>query len=140
MVGKDGSIQVVICDDVPEMREILGSVLEEDPAVVIVGEATDGREAARLVAKLRPHVVVLDLSMPEMDGLEAIPLMTAAAPETGIVVLSGFGAERMATAVTDLGADRYIEKGSPLDEIVRAVRDVAAERRDKTTDDLSTRG
>jgi DNA-binding NarL/FixJ family response regulator len=126
--GKGGTIRVLLCDDVVEVREILRSVLEDDPMVEIVGDAGTGREATRMVAELRPDVVVLDLSMPEMDGLEAIPLMTAAAPETRIVVLSGFASSRMAKAVSDLGAHRYIEKGSPLESIARAVREVGGDR------------
>ena len=104
--------------------------LETDPRMQVVGEAADGREGARMIAELQPDVVLLDLSMPEMDGLEAIPEISSSAPDTAIVVFSGFAAERMRDPALSSGADRYIEKGAPLDEVISTVREVADERRD----------
>jgi DNA-binding NarL/FixJ family response regulator len=125
----DPAIQVVVCDDVSEMRKLLRFALETDPRMRVVGEADNGRDGARMIADLQPDVVLLDLSMPEMDGLEAIPEIVSSAPDTGIIVFSGFAAERMKQPALTSGADRYIEKGSPLDDIIAAVRDVADARR-----------
>ena len=77
-------ISVVVCDDVSEMRKLLRYALETDPRMQVVGEAADGREGARMIAELQPDVVLLDLSMPEMDGLEAIPEISSSAPDTAI--------------------------------------------------------
>jgi len=124
----DPAIRVVLCDDVCEMRKLLRYTLEADPGVEVVGEAADGREGTRVIAELQPDVVLLDLSMPEMDGFETMPAIASSAPGTGIIVLSGFAAGRMREAAFRNGADLYIEKGRPLDELVSAVRDVAGAR------------
>jgi DNA-binding NarL/FixJ family response regulator len=125
----DLRISVVVCDDVAEMRLLLRYALEEDPALSVVGEADNGRDGARVIAELQPDVVLLDLSMPEMDGLEAIPEIVSSAPRTGIIVFSGFAAERMSAPAINSGADRYLEKGVPLDAVISAVREVADSRR-----------
>src|SRR5256885_1111711 len=71
-------VSVLLCDDVPELRELTRYGLEEDPSLRVVGEAGDGESGLKLTQELKPDVVLLDLSMPGMDGLEAIPLMRAA--------------------------------------------------------------
>jgi DNA-binding NarL/FixJ family response regulator len=119
---------VFLCDDVPEMRAIVQDVLADDPAVSVVGEADNGRDCVRLIGRLQPDVVLLDVSMPDMDGLEAIPQIAAVAPRTAIVVFSGFGADRIGDVALRLGADRYIEKGTQIAGLALAVRQVAASR------------
>jgi DNA-binding NarL/FixJ family response regulator len=121
-------LSVVVCDDVPEMRAIMSDVLSEDPNLTVVGEADNGKDVVRIVAQLRPDVVLLDLSMPDMDGLEAIPLIVKNSPHTGIIVFSGFGSNRMGDVAKELGADVYIEKGAGLTELSVAVHDVAQSR------------
>jgi len=116
-----GTIRIVLCDDVAELRRILREVLEENPGVEVVDEAGTGRECVRIVAERRPDVVLLDLSMPDMDGLEALPLIAQTSPGTRIVVFSGFAADRMRDPVLERGADLYLEKGMPLDALVDAV-------------------
>jgi DNA-binding NarL/FixJ family response regulator len=123
------AIRVVLCDDVSEMRKLLRYALETDPRLQVVGEADNGREGARVIAELQPDVVLLDLSMPEMDGFETLLAIASSAPDTGIIVFSGFAAERMREPALENGADLYIEKGLPLDEVISAVRDVASARR-----------
>jgi DNA-binding NarL/FixJ family response regulator len=124
-------ISVVLCDDVAEMRSILHDMLAEDPSISIVGEADNGRDCVRLINRLDPDVVLLDLSMPDMDGLEAIPMIVKNAPRTGIIVFSGFAATRMADVATGMGADRYIEKGTGLHEVAAAVVEVAGARTER---------
>lgn len=79
-----------------------------------------------MIAELQPDVVLLDLSMPEMDGFETIPTIASSAPCTGIIVLSGFSAQRMREPALRNGADLYLEKGLPLDEVISAVREVSS--------------
>ncbi len=117
-------ISVVVCDDVPGMRRLARIVLEEEGDIEVVGEAADGRAAVQEARRCQPDVVVLDLSMPEMDGLEAIPAIHEAAPRTKIVVFSGFADERLAATVLSRSASRYVRKGQPLDDLRRAVREV----------------
>jgi DNA-binding NarL/FixJ family response regulator len=120
-----GRIRVAICDDVREFRELMRFGLDDDPAIEIVGEAADGLEAVQVVGELRPDVVLLDLSMPKLDGLEVIEAVRERAPNSRIVVLSGFAATRMEQLVLERGAVRYLEKGTPLAEIREAIHEAA---------------
>jgi DNA-binding NarL/FixJ family response regulator len=116
------SIRVVLCDDVEAFRALLRHSLDAELDIEVVGEAGDGNAGVAQVATLRPDVVLLDLSMPECDGLQAIPLMRAASPATKIVALSGFTADRMAAPVLAGGAQAYLEKGVALAEIATTIR------------------
>jgi DNA-binding NarL/FixJ family response regulator len=117
-------VHVYLCDDVPELRKLLRIVLEEDPELRVIGEAGDAETGIEEIAELQPQVVLLDLSMPGLDGLEALPLIRRAAPDTAVIVFSGFTEERMASLALERGAARYIEKGEPLEEVRRAVREL----------------
>ncbi len=119
-----GPISVVVADDVPELRKLARAVLEERGEMVVVAEASDGREAVELIGKHQPDVAVLDLSMPEIDGLEAIPLIHQVSPATEIVVFSGFEEGRVAQVALSLKASRYVRKGAPLEELRDAVMDL----------------
>src|SRR5947209_14562084 len=81
-------IRIFLCDDVPELRTLLRYGLEEDPGLKVVGEAGDAQTAIAQVRELQPDVVLLDLSMPGMDGLEAIPHLMGAAPGGVVVIFS----------------------------------------------------
>jgi DNA-binding NarL/FixJ family response regulator len=122
------SIRVYLCDDVPEFRALMRFALEDDRDIEVVGEAGDGHAAVEGVSETRPHVVLLDLSMPDCDGLEAIPRLREVAPDTAIIVLSGFGAGRMSPQVLAAGAHGYIEKGESFAGIRRAVHEAASQR------------
>ena len=119
-------ISVVVCDDVPELRRLLREVLEEGDEMRVVGEASNGREALEVIERLQPDVVVLDLSMPELDGLEAIPIIHQLAPKAEICVFSGFEEGKVADVALRLKASRYVRKGAPLEELRAAVRELAA--------------
>lgn len=94
-------------------------ILEGSGEFEVVGEAVDGQQAVDLAAMHQPDLVLLDLIMPRLDGLDAIPKIRASSPETRIVVLSGFAAQGMAAKATDGGADGYVEKRQRPDEILR---------------------
>jgi DNA-binding NarL/FixJ family response regulator len=119
------ALRIFLCDDVPELRALLRYGLEEDEDLRVVGEAGDALTGIEAVSDLQPDVVLLDLSMPGMDGLEAIPRLRAVAPDSSIVVFSGFAAERMRDSALELGAAGYLEKGEPLDRIRALVRELA---------------
>ena len=121
-------VHIYLCDDVPELRQLLRIILEEDPELIVVGEAGDAEIGIEEIAELQPNIVLLDLSMPGMDGLEALPLIRRAAPGTAVIVFSGFTEARMASLVLEHGADRYIEKGEPLERVREAVRELAISR------------
>ncbi len=120
-------ISVVVCDDVPELRMLARAALEEHGEMEVVGEAADGREAIEVIERLQPDVVVLDLSMPELDGLEAIPLIHQVAPAAEIVIFSGFEEGKVAEVALRLKASRYVRKGAPLEDLRRAVRELASD-------------
>lgn len=117
-------VDIYLCDDVPELRQLLRIILEEDPGLRVVGETGDAQIGIEEIAELQPHVVLLDLSMPGMDGLEALPLIRRAAPEASVIVFSGFTEAKMAALVLERGAARYIEKGESLERVRETVREL----------------
>jgi two-component system, chemotaxis family, chemotaxis protein CheY len=119
-------ISVVVCDDVPELRRLLRELLEEDEGMHVVGEAADGRQAVEVIERLQPDVVILDLSMPELDGLEAIPLIHQVAPTAEICIFSGFEEGKVAEVALRLKASRYVRKGAPLEDLRNAVRELGS--------------
>jgi DNA-binding NarL/FixJ family response regulator len=129
MADSEEHVRVFLCDDVAEIRVLMRFTLEEDPRLEVVGEAADGEAGVAGVVDTRADIILLDLSMPGMDGLEAIARLREVAPSTGIVVLSGFSAGRLREAAIDAGADRYLEKGEPGQAIRSAVLDVSRARR-----------
>src|SRR3954454_6061642 len=122
-------ISVYLVDDIPELRELIRFGMEEDPGFEVVGEAGDGRTALTGIAETRPDAVLLDLSMPDMNGLEAIPEIREGDPDVAIIVLSGFSADRMSGHVIERGADAYVEKGTPIQEIRDTTRLAVSKRR-----------
>jgi DNA-binding NarL/FixJ family response regulator len=122
-------ISVFLVDDVPELRDLIRYGIEDDPAFEVVGEAADGRSAIEGITEKRPAAVLLDLSMPDMDGFEAIPEIRSRAPEIAIVILSGFSADRMSDSALERGADGYVEKGTPIAELRRTTRRAVTARR-----------
>jgi DNA-binding NarL/FixJ family response regulator len=120
-------IRVLLCDDAEGFRALMRVSLADDPAIEIVGEAADGEAGVEATAELQPDVVLLDMSMPRMGGLQAIPKMRRRAPRTSIIGLSSLSAARMAAPSKEIGAHSYLEKGTELDEIRAAIHE-AAER------------
>ena len=116
--------RLAICDDVEAFRRLLSIVFELESDIEVVGQAGDGQEAIDLVASTPVDVLLLDLAMPTMDGLEALPKLRAASPDTRVIMLTGFGTREIRERALAAGADRYLEKGIMPDEILAAIRDV----------------
>ena len=112
------AIRIVLADDMPELRRLVRAALRAYGDFEVVGEATDGVEAVDLAATHRPDMVLLDIAMPNMDGLEAIPLIRQAVPDCKIVILSGFDSEEMGATARASGADSYLLKGLNPRELV----------------------
>ena|SRR5947209_19168813 len=102
-------VRVLLADDLSDIRLVMRLLLEADGRVEVVGEATDGAEAVELTRQLRPDAVVLDLRMPGMDGVEALPLIRAASPATVVVALSALPIGPTTDRAVDLGAT-YVRK------------------------------
>jgi DNA-binding NarL/FixJ family response regulator len=128
-LAEPAPISVFLVDDVPELRELIKLGMDEDPDFEVVGEAADGRSALEGIAETRPAAVLLDLSMPDMNGLEAIPLIREGDAEIAVIILSGFSADRMGPHALERGADAYVEKGTPIQELRDATRVAVANRR-----------
>ncbi len=117
----------MICDDQAGFRQILSIVLSLDPDVHVIGEAADGREAIRIVGQLHPDVLLLDIAMPVMDGLEALPHIRESSPETQVVMLTGVVSESVRQRAFDGGACRFIEKGIDVEDLASQIKDVCCE-------------
>ena len=116
------TIRVLVCDDSDAFRALLRYTLQEDLGIEVVGEAADGMAAIDAAERLQPDVVLLDLTMPILDGMDAIPVMLERAPAARVVALSGWGADRMQQAALDQGAIAYVEKSDDVQAIRDAVR------------------
>lgn len=123
-----GAIRVLLADDTPAILRFLRFALEEDGRFEVVGEVADGAEAIRVTAAEHPNAVVLDLGMPVIDGLEAIPEIRRQSPDTKIVVLSGFKADDKEEQATAAGADSYLEKGSAFKELAAVLSMLCLDR------------
>lgn len=116
-------MRLLIVDDVAAVREALRLLLSEEPSIEVVGEAADGEEALLRAAALHPDLVLLDLEMPRLGGLAAIPRLRAQAHPPQIVAMSMYGADDDARArALAAGATTYVEKGATLQEVVAALR------------------
>jgi signal transduction histidine kinase len=111
----------VLADDVDDLRFLVRLALEGSGRFRVVAEAADGQEAVDVASEIQPDVMLLDISMPKKDGLEALPEIVGLSPSTKVVVLSGFDADRLEATTKALGASAYIEKGVPPDQLVAAV-------------------
>jgi two-component system response regulator NreC len=117
-------VRIIIAEDHTILREGLVSLLSSNPNFEIIAEAKDGREAIRCVIKLKPDLILTDLSMPRMNGIEAIKEIKKRSPETKILVLTVHRAEEYILATFQAGADGYLLKDSTHTELVMAVKKV----------------
>jgi DNA-binding NarL/FixJ family response regulator len=118
------SERILVVDDHPLTRDALASLLTQG-GFDVVGEAADGAAALQLAHELQPDLVLLDLSMPGMDGLEALPRLRTAAPDCEVVVLTASGTEENLLAAIRAGAAGYLLKSEPPERIVAFLRGVA---------------
>jgi PAS domain S-box-containing protein len=115
-------IRVVLVDDAPEVRSLLRMRLRVAGGFEVVGEAGTGVEALEVVGEQRPDLVLLDVSMPDMDGLDALTRIRESAPDTCVVMFSGFEEQGLADRARELGAADFISKAVPVDELVERLR------------------
>ena len=119
------TIRVLIVDDHAVVRRGLHALLATEPGIEVAGEAADGREAVERAVELRPEVVIMDLVLPEIDGVEAILQIKSRLPDARILVLTSFGSDEMLFPALKAGALGYLLKDASPDELVRAIRSTA---------------
>jgi DNA-binding NarL/FixJ family response regulator len=124
-VGGGAPVRAVIVDDTPDIRLLTRMALEMDSRIRVVAEAENGLEGIDVVAAHQPDVVVLDMAMPVMDGLEALPHIKRASPCTRVLVVSGFDPATMSASATEAGADGYLQKGAPPATLLERVYELA---------------
>ena len=118
-------IRILLADDHPLMRRGIRELLVSDPEIEVVGEASDGREAVRLAEKFRPDVMIMDLAMPELNGLDAIRHIRKDAPEIELLVFSMHDSEELIREVFAAGARGYVLKSDVALYLVEAVKTLA---------------
>ncbi|TVT26435.1 response regulator transcription factor [Amycolatopsis rhizosphaerae] len=117
-------IRVLVAEDQDLTRASLGELIAGDGALTLAGEARDGREAIQAVARLRPQVVLMDIRMPVLDGLEATRAICASSPSAKVIVLTTFDLDEYVYEALKAGASGFLLKDGPVTEIPKAIRTV----------------
>ena len=118
-------IRIVIADDHALVREGTRQILEDHPGLVVAGEAQDGEEAVAMVSRLQPDVVLMDISMPKMNGIDATRIIKKESPNTSVLILTAYDDDQYIFALLDAGAAGYLLKNVRGKELAQAVRAVA---------------
>jgi len=119
-------IKVLLVDDHAILREGVHALLAREPDILVVGEAADGQEALEQVPRLKPDVVIMDIVMPNMNGLEATRLITERHPESKVLILSMYDDHEYVVQIIQAGASGYVLKRVVTEDLVRAIREVNA--------------
>lgn len=122
----DFPIRTLIVDDDPQVRRVLRRILEGDKRFEVAGEAADGREAVAQVAAQNPDAVILDLAMPDHDGLETIPEILQSSPGCKIVVLSSMVFGELPQKAVEAGAHAVLSKNTPPRKLLKALSEAVA--------------
>ena len=123
--SEQDAIRVLLIDDHAIIRDGIRSLLATEPDIDVVGEADNGRDGVSMAERLRPDVILMDLVMPEMDGIEATNRIMASQPEARILVLTSFAAEDKVFPAIRAGAFGYLLKDSDSEELIRAIHEVS---------------
>jgi len=119
-------IRILLADDHAVVREGTKELLEREPDLEVIAEASDGREAVQLAIRERPDVVVMDFSMPELNGIQATRQIKAVAPGIAVLVLTAYDSDQYIIGFLEAGAAGYLLKDVHIDEVIKAVRAVHA--------------
>ena len=121
----DEPMDILLVDDHAETREELVSLIEEQKDLTVVGQAAGGKEAVQRAEDLRPDLIVMDINMPDMNGIEATREIRASDPDVLILALSNHTGPDLVKAALDAGASGYVRKDQAYEEIIPAIRAVA---------------
>jgi DNA-binding NarL/FixJ family response regulator len=117
-------IKILIADDHPVVREGLISMIKREPDFKVVGEAANGIEAVNKTKELKPDIVLMDLRMPELDGVEAIRQISATVPSTRFIILTTYSDDEFIFKGIEVGARAYLLKDAPREDLFKAIRAV----------------
>src|ERR1700726_4253881 len=118
-------LRILVADDHEVMRTGVRALIEQEPGLQVCGSAPNGQEAVEAARKLKPDVVILDMAMPELDGLEALREIKRALPNTEVVIFSAYHSEEVIEQLFDAGAKSYIQKSDAGRHLVAAIRSLA---------------
>src|SRR5512143_43107 len=122
----DPPIRILIADDHPVVRDGLRAMLSTQPDFRIAGEAANGAEAVQLATRLKPDVILLDLEMPDLDGVSVLTQIRAIDPQARVIIVTAYDTDERIVQAVVAGAQGYLLKGAPREEIFRAIRVVQA--------------
>lgn len=122
------SVKIIIADDHKIMRDGLRNMLDKEPGMDVIAEAKNGREALRLAEQLRPDILIMDISMDDLNGIDATRALTAKELGTKVIALSMHADKRFVAGMFEAGAMAYLLKDCSYDELLQAVRQVMAGR------------
>ncbi len=142
-------IKVLLADDHTVVRQGLKALLGAEPDIEIVGEAENGRQSIQMAKELQPDVIVMDIAMPSLNGLEATRQITRAQPKTKVIILSSYSDDEYVQQLTEAGAAGYLVKQTAANELLKAIREaqrgnayfspaIAKRLRDQCRDALSS--
>jgi DNA-binding NarL/FixJ family response regulator len=120
--------RVLVVDDAANLRELLTLLLDTEDDFEVIGTASDGEQALIVAESLLPDIVLLDLAMPVMDGMQALPRLRKLLPEAMIVIFSGFEQTALLNEALAAGANAYLEKGASVTQLVDLLRDLRERR------------
>jgi DNA-binding NarL/FixJ family response regulator len=118
-------LKILVADDHEVMRTGVRALIEQEPEWQVCGTATNGQEAVDAARKLKPDVVILDMTMPELDGLEALREIKRALPNTEVVIFSAYHSEEVIEQLFDAGAKSYVQKSDASRHLVAAIKSLA---------------
>jgi two-component system, NarL family, response regulator NreC len=118
-------LRILVADDHEVMRTGVRALIEQEPGWQVCGTATNGQEAVEAARKLKPDVVILDMTMPELDGLEALREIKRALPNTEVVIFSAHHSEEVIGQLFEAGAKSYIQKSDASRHLVTAIKSIA---------------
>jgi len=121
----DEKIRVIIADDHPLLRDAMRNTLEKQEDIEVIGEASDGEEAAKLSSELNPDIVIMDIVMPKLNGIEATKRIRETSPDTAVLILTAFDDDRYVIGLLEAGAAGYLLKSARGQALVDAVRSVS---------------
>lgn len=125
MVADNGKVKVLLVDDHLPLRDEIAKIIKRDESFEVIGVASNGRESIEKARSLHPDMIVMDVVMPEMNGIEAAKLILDKSPDIRILVLSNYTGKRLIQAAMDVGANGYVRKDHAAEDLIPALRTLA---------------